>query len=427
MVSVHTSPLEQPGTGDAGGMNVYVAEVSKQLAASGVEVEVFTRATSGSQPPAVTMVPGVTIRHVIAGPFEGLGKDELPGQLCAFAAGVMRTAAAHPEGWYDVLHSHYWLSGQVGWLAADRWGVPLVHSMHTMARVKNSHLPGGDTPEPPGREIGEAQVVEAADRLVANTDLEARELVQLYAADPAKVRVVNPGVDLEVFSPVDAARSAEIRAGIGLRPRDRVLLFVGRIQPLKAPDVVLRVAAELLRRRPDWRDDLVVAVLGGPSGSGLARAGQLAQLAGELGIAHRVRFVPPVARPELADWYRAADLVLVPSHSESFGLVALEAEACGTPVVAAAVGGLPIAVGDSGLLVSGHETQAWADVVEDLLLDPVRRRMLSDKAVRHATGFGWSATTARLVEVYAEARRTRTSTRIDAPQTLADVSTALVP
>ncbi len=210
MVSVHTSPLEQPGTGDAGGMNVYVAEVATQLAARGVEVDIFTRATTGSVPPIVEMVPGVSVRHITAGPYEGLGKADLPGQLCAFAAGVMRAAAARPEGWYDVLHSHYWLSGQVGWLAADRWGVPLVHTMHTMARVKNLHLPSDDSPEPPGREIGEAQVVEAADRLVANTDGEAAELVELYDADPGKIRVVTPGVDLATFTPGDrgAARSA---------------------------------------------------------------------------------------------------------------------------------------------------------------------------------------------------------------------------
>jgi D-inositol-3-phosphate glycosyltransferase len=201
MVSVHTSPLEQPGTGDAGGMNVYVAEVAKELAARGVEVDIFTRATTGTIPPVAELVPGVSVRHITAGPYEGLSKQDLPGQLCAFAAGVMRAAAARPEGWYDVLHSHYWLSGQVGWLAADRWGVPLVHTMHTMARVKNLHLPSDDTPEPPGREIGEAQVVEAADRLVANTEGEAADLVELYDADPAKVRVVTPGVDLATFTP----------------------------------------------------------------------------------------------------------------------------------------------------------------------------------------------------------------------------------
>ena len=293
MVSVHTSPLEQPGTGDAGGMNVYVAEVAKELAARGVEVDIFTRATTGTIPPFVELVPGVSVRHITAGPYEGLGKADLPGQLCAFAAGVMRAAAARPEGWYDVLHSHYWLSGQVGWLAADRWGVPLVHTMHTMARVKNQHLPTDDSPEPPGREIGEAQVVEAADRLVANTEGEAADLVELYDADPTKVRVVTPGVDLATFTPRDPHTARE---ALGL-PRDgRVLLFVGRIQPLKRPDVLLRVGAELLRRHPDWRDDLVLAVLGGPSGSGLARPGELEALAEQLGVADQARFVPPVSQ-----------------------------------------------------------------------------------------------------------------------------------
>ncbi len=280
MVSVHTSPLEQPGTGDAGGMNVYVAEVAKQLAARGVEVDIFTRATTGSVPPFVELVPGVSVRHITAGPYEGLSKADLPGQLCAFAAGVMRAAAARPEGWYDVLHSHYWLSGQVGWLAADRWGVPLVHTMHTMARVKNLYLPTDDSPEPPGREIGEAQVVEAADRLVANTEGEAAELVELYDADPGKVRVVTPGVDLATFTPGDPTAA---RAELGLPARARVLLFVGRIQPLKRPDLLLRVGAELLRRHPDWRDDLVLAVLGGPSGSGLTRPGELEALAAAAG------------------------------------------------------------------------------------------------------------------------------------------------
>ena len=179
MLSVHTSPLEQPGTGDAGGMNVYIAEVARCLARRGREVEIFTRATTGGLPPTVELAPGVTVNHILAGPYEGLSKNDLPGQLCAFAAGVMRAGAARPEGWFDLVHSHYWLSGQVGWLAADRWQTPLVHTMHTMARVKNAALAEGDTPEPPGREIGEAQVVDAADRLTANTADEADQLVRL--------------------------------------------------------------------------------------------------------------------------------------------------------------------------------------------------------------------------------------------------------
>ncbi|HET8601308.1 MAG TPA: D-inositol-3-phosphate glycosyltransferase [Segeticoccus sp.] len=426
MLSVHTSPLDQPGTGDAGGMNVYVLETARRLAARGVEVDVFTRATTGALPEVVEAAPGVTVRHVVAGPFEGLSKQDLPGQLCAFAAGVMQVAATRPEGWYDLVHSHYWLSGQVGWLAADRWRVPLVHTMHTMARVKNASLATGDTPEPPGREIGEAQVVEAAARLVANTEDEARALTELYAADAAKVRVVPPGVDLDTFRPTSRAGARE---AVGLPADALVLLFVGRIQPLKAPDVLLRAAADLLHRRSELRDRLVVAVLGGPSGSGLADTGALQRLARRLGIAAQVRFLPPVPRAELAQWYRAADLACVPSYSESFGLVALEAQACGTPVVAAAVGGLPTAVGDAGVLVDGHDSGRWATVLGDLLGDEVRRRRLGERAVAHAAEFSWDATTDCLLEVYAEAsgRSAARTSRIDDAQAISGVPSAVVP
>jgi D-inositol-3-phosphate glycosyltransferase len=431
MLSVHTSPLDQPGTGDAGGLNVYVAEVSKRLARRGIEVEIFTRMTDGGLPVQSELAPGVQVRNIIAGPFEGLRKEDLPGQLCAFAQGVMRAEAARPEGWYDLVHSHYWLSGQVGWLAADRWQVPLVHTMHTMARVKNSLLAEGDSPEPPGREIGEAQVVEAADRLVANTQGEAGELIDLYDADPGKVRVVPPGVDLELFTPGDVAAA---RAQVGL-PRDaQVLLFVGRIQPLKAPDVLLKAAADLLARRPELRQRLVVAVLGGPSGSGLGNPRALQELAGQLGIDAQVRFVPPVDRATLAQWYRAADLVAVPSHSESFGLVAVEAQACGTPVVAAAVGGLPFAIGDAGLLIDGHETADWSAGLEGLLDDPGRRDLLSRKAVEHASQFSWERTTDRLLEVYTEstlakanAKTSSTASPIDDARELIGVPAAVIP
>ena len=372
MLSVHTSPLEQPGTGDAGGLNVYVVEVSKRLARRGIEVEIFTRMTGGSQPLQSEMAPGVNVRNVVAGPFEGLGKGDLPGQLCAFAQGVMRAEAARPEGWYDLVHSHYWLSGQVGWLAADRWRVPLVHTMHTMARVKNSRLAEGDVPEPPGREIGEAQVVEAADRLVANTPGEAGELIALYGADPGRVRVVSPGVDLDLFTVGDVPAA---RARLGL-PQDAHVL--------------------LLRHR------LVVAVVGGPSGSGLGKPRALQELAHQLGIHTQVRFVPPVDRANLALWYRAADLVAIPSYNESFGLVAVEAQASGTPVIAAAVGGLPYAIGDGGVLIDGHGTAEWSAGLEALIDDPGRRELLGRKAVEHASHFSWEGTTDRLLEVYTE-------------------------
>jgi D-inositol-3-phosphate glycosyltransferase len=406
MLSVHTSPLDQPGTGDAGGMNVYVVELSRRLAALGVEVDVITRATSSDVPPVVELAPGVTVRHVTAGPFEGLAKEDLPAQLCAFTSGVMRIEAVREPGWYDLVHSHYWLSGQVGWLAAERWDVPLVHSMHTMAKVKNLTLADGDAPEPLAREIGEAQVVEAADRLVANTVEEAHQLVELYDADPDRVVTVPPGVDLDLFRPGD---SSAARRRLGLPPEASVLLFVGRIQPLKAPDVLVRAVAELLARRPSLRNRLVVAVVGGPSGSGLAQPDSLKALARQLGVDDVLCLQPPVPQRELPDWYRSADLTVVPSYSESFGLVAIESQACGTPVVAAAVGGLRTAVDDgvSGVLVDGHDPARWADVLAGLLEDDGHRRALSAGTVAQATRFGWPATATGMLDVYEAVLRER--------------------
>ena len=235
VVSLHTSPLDQPGTGDAGGMNVYILETSKRLAAAGVEVEIFTRAVSSHLPPTVEVDPGVTVTHLRAGPFEELRKEDLPAQMCAFSAGLLRTEAGRPEGWFDLIHSHYWLSGQVGWLASERWDVPLVHSMHTMAKVKNLELADGDRAEPLVRIIGEDQVVENSSRLIANTGEEARQFIDLYGADPTAVDVVHPGVDLQTFIPGDQSAA---RDALGLARDAHVLLFVGRIQPLKSPDVL---------------------------------------------------------------------------------------------------------------------------------------------------------------------------------------------
>jgi D-inositol-3-phosphate glycosyltransferase len=400
MLSVHTSPLDQPGTGDAGGMNVYILELARRLAARDVEVEVFTRATSSDQPPVMEAQPGVLVRHVPAGPYEGLCKADLPAQLCTFVREVLRTEAEHAPGRYDLVHSHYWLSGQVGAVASDRWGVPLVHTMHTMGRVKNAALAAGDSPEPLSRLIGEEQVVEAADRLIANTSAEAAQLVEEYDADPARVDVVHPGVDLDVFVP----GRARARQRLGLPADAHVLLFAGRIQPLKAPDVLLHAAA-VLARDPSLRDRLVVAVVGGPSGSGMADPHALVALADDLGISDIVRFVPPVSQRDLAQWYAAASVVCVPSYSESFGLVALEAAACGTPVVAAAVGGLQTAVrhGRTGLLVDGHDPDRWARELEGLLATPARLHTMGERAVRHAAGFSWQHTAAATLDVYVRA------------------------
>jgi D-inositol-3-phosphate glycosyltransferase len=387
-------------------MNVYVVETARRLAEANVEVEIFTRARSSAVPPTVELTPGVTVRHVTAGPFEGLLKQDLPGQLCAVTAGVLRAEASRPEGWFDLVHSHYWLSGQVGWLASERWNVPLIHSMHTMAKVKNRDLADGDTPDPEMRVIGEEQVVAASDRLIANTIDEAHELIELYGAAPDRVDVVHPGVDLDRFTPGDRQAA---RARHGVAPDAVVLLFVGRIQPLKAPDVLVRAAAELLARDPALRQRLQVVICGGPSGTGLAQPTALIDLARTLGIADLIRFEPPSHRDALADWYRAADVTVVPSYSESFGLVAVESQACGTPVVAASVGGLRTAVDDevSGLLVDGHDPRDFATAIARVITQPALRAELVTGARMHAAAFGWSATTAGILSSYSAALANR--------------------
>nr|WP_241266060.1 D-inositol-3-phosphate glycosyltransferase [Streptomyces boncukensis] len=407
MFSVHTSPLHQPGTGDAGGMNVYIVELARQLAAQGTEVEVFTRATTGALAPAVELEPGVLVRHIDAGPYEGLAKEDLPAQLCAFTHGVMQVWAGHRPGYYDLVHSHYWLSGHVGWLAAQRWGVPLVHAMHTMAKVKNAALADGDTPEPAARVIGETQIVRAADRLIANTEDEAGELARHYGAHGGRTAIVHPGVNLERFRPADGRAAARARLGL---PQDALVpLFAGRIQPLKAPDVLLRAVALLVDENPALRSRLLVPVVGGPSGSGLAKPEGLQKLAARLGIADLVRFRPPVGQEQLADWYRAASVLVMPSYSESFGLVAAEAQACGTPVVAASVGGLPVVVrdGESGYLVAGHDPADYARALRRFAADDTLAARLGEAAARHAQGFGWAAAAAATAEVYTDALHER--------------------
>ena len=397
---VHTSPLDQAGIGDAGGMNVYVVETAKKMAQAGVSVDIFTRANHPDLPESVEIADGVTVKHLVAGPFEGLSKEELPSQLGALTSAFMNYQKQLPNDYYSLLHSHYWISGQLGWMVSERTGIPLIHTMHTTAKVKNLNLADNEKPEPQTRAIGEEQVVKASTGLIANTDAEAASLVSLYDACPDNVFVVAPGVDLQRFSPGIGKAAARVKLNIA--PDAIMLTFVGRIQPHKGPDVLLRAAAEMVTHSPHLRAKLAVVIMGGASGSGVNELEKLKVLAKFLKIEDVTHFVDPVSRQELPNWYRASDLVCVPSYSESFGLVALEAQACGTPVVATAIGGLRTAVSDgiSGSLVDGHDPKAWSAVISRLIAEPQRRLLLSMGAVEHASHFGWENTARKTLDVY---------------------------
>jgi D-inositol-3-phosphate glycosyltransferase len=404
---VHTSPLDQPGAGDAGGMNIYVVESAERMAAMGVSVDIFTRRHNPDLPDVVELSPGVRVRHLNIGASSAT-KEELPALIPNLSDAFSKVLETEK---YDVLHSHYWISGKVAMPVAKKFGIPLAHTMHTMARVKNMNLAEGERPEPMIRVQGETQVVAAADALIANTDAEAASLVSLYEACPDNVSVVSPGVDLYTFTVGNGRKAAREAAGL---PQDaHILAFVGRIQPHKGPEVLIRAVAEMLSHSPHLRPKLITIIMGGASGSGLGEVERLKDLVSWLNISDVVRFENPVPRAQIPQWYRAADLVCVPSYSESFGLVALEAQACGTPVVATAVGGLRTAVADgiSGVLVDGHDPRAWSSVLARLIQEPQRRVLLSMGAIEHASHFGWDATARGTLDIYDRIIATSASAR----------------
>ena len=398
MLMVHTCPLEQAGIGDAGGMNIYVAESAARMAAQGVEVDIFTRRDHLDLPEVVELSPGVNVHHLDAGHDLHWTKEQVPAHFNELTAEFKKALSSERN--YDLIHSHYWLSGKVAMPVAKELKLPLVHTMHTMARVKNLNLAEGERPEPMIRVQGETQIVAAANALTANTDAEAASLVSLYDACPDTVHVVTPGVDLYNFTP--GAGRAAARKVIGVAADTHVITFVGRIQPHKGPEVLIRAIAELVSHSPQLRPKLRVFIVGGASGVNGSEVERLKELANWLNIDDVISFLPPVPRTELPNWYRAADLVCVPSYSESFGLVALEAQACGTPVVATAVGGLRTAVADgiSGVLVDGHDPRAWSSVLARLLQEPQRRVLLSMGAIEHALHFGWDATARGTLDIY---------------------------
>ncbi len=406
VLSMHTSPLAQPGTGDGGGMNVYVRELSAALARTGVECDVYIRAWSSTLPATVRVEPGLRVHHVPAGPLAHLPKEALPGVVDEFTEGVLARMTAGPAGWGadrdehgpDAIHANYWLSGMAGHVLKHELGLPLVSTFHTLDRVRAEASPEDvGAAEPARRAEAEARVIGCSDAVLASCTVEARQISELYGGEPSRIEIVPPGVDHAFFSP---GHRPQARRALGL-PEDRpVLLFVGRIQPLKAARVAVETLARLERGR-----GAVLVVVGGPSGPrGDDELARLHALVAELGLGASVRFVPPQRHEMLSTYYRSADVCLVPSRSESFGLVALEAAACGTPVVASAVGGLRTLVdhGRTGFLVEGGDPTRFAGYVAHLLADTQMATEMAVNAAARARAYTWSGAAARLRSLYAE-------------------------
>lgn len=388
LVTVHTSPTDVPGTGDGGGLNVYVREVATRLAKRGVAVDIYTRRRSTTQPLIDMIDPGVTLHHLPVGPPTTLARQELTALLSEFTAAVGAHVVTNGT---TLVHSQYWLAGVVATELRSTLELPFVHTFHTLGVLKNATLAPADTPEPYERLVAEREICRHADRLLVLTCGEARLLHRAHAVTGARIDVVPAGVDNTRFSPSASRREA---------PRTRAprLLFVGRLQPLKGPDIAIRTLAELRRSVPD----ATLTVVGGVSGNGDGVTGpaELAALAKNLGVADAVTLVDAVPQEQLAAFYRDADVVLAPSRSETFGLVALEAQACGTPVVAAAVSGLQAVVGSAGTLVSGHDPRDHAAAAVALLRNPVLWRAASHAGIAAANRSTWDHTTTRLLRSY---------------------------
>jgi D-inositol-3-phosphate glycosyltransferase len=389
VISLHTSPLLQPGSGDSGGMNVYVREMVSSLAQAGVECTTYTRADRSGLPRQVLVEPNHRVVYVEAGPHH-LPKEALPEVLDTFTDEVLADIAA--TGGADVVHANYWLSGVVAHRIKHALDIPFVSTFHTLARVKAE---GGD-PEPGWRDRAEAELINCADAVCVSCVEEEQQFRRLYGSPQGRIEIVAPGVEHAFFAPGEQSGA---RAALGIDEHVPVILFVGRIQPLKGPDVAIRALAAL--GRPAAR----LLIVGGASGlEGDAEAERARQLVDELGLAAQVEFVAPQPHHILSTYYRAADVVIVPSRSESFGLVALEAAACGIPVVASAVGGLQSLVDDgrTGYLITERDPARFAAAIARILDDPLLAASMAVAAAARARRYTWSFAAARLRRLYAD-------------------------
>jgi D-inositol-3-phosphate glycosyltransferase len=399
VLSLHTSPLAQPGTGDGGGMNVYVRELTAALARSGASCDVFTRAWSPDLPAVVEVEPGLAVHHVPAGPLAPLAKEALPGVVDEFTQGVLERMTASGESFSSV-HANYWLSGLSGHVIKHELNLPLVCTFHTLDRVKAESMPEEVEADMPHRRAeAEASIIDCSDAVLASCSVEADQIASLYGADPSRIRIVPLGVDHAFFGP---GHRPQARRALGLPLDGRLLLFVGRIQPLKCADAAIGALAELSARS---NETYRLVVVGGPSGPHGEKSLQgLVDLADGSGVRDRVHFVAPQPHELLSSYYRAADVCLVPSRSESFGLVALEAAACGTPVVASAVGGLTTLVdhGRTGYLVEDPTPEGYASAVERIFEEPLLAERLSTASVLRARRYTWRAAASALLNLHDE-------------------------
>jgi D-inositol-3-phosphate glycosyltransferase len=399
VLSLHTSPLAQPGTGDGGGMNVYVRELTTALARSGASCDVFTRAWSPDLPAVVQMEPGLRVHHVPAGPLTELPKEALPAVVDQFTQGVLDRMAASEDP-FTTVHANYWLSGLSGHVIKHELNLPLVCTFHTLDRVKAESMPEEVEADMPHRRAeAEASIIDCSDAVLASCSVEAEQIASLYGADPGRIRIVPLGVDHAFFGP---GHRPQARRALGLPMEGRLLLFVGRIQPLKCADAAVETLAALHRA---GGEPYHLVIVGGPSGPHGEKSFQsLVDLADAHGVADRVHFVAPQPHELLSSYYRAADVCLVPSRSESFGLVALEAAACGTPVVASAVGGLTTLVdhGRTGFLVEDPTPDRYAAAVRRVFDQPLVAERLSTASVLRARHYTWRAAAGALADLHDE-------------------------
>lgn len=405
MLSVHTCPLAALGGKETGGMNVYVRDLTRALGRLGVAVDVFTR----SQDPCVVRVshelgPFCRVIHVPAGPERPYDKYKVYDHLPQFVAGVEAYAQLRGHH-YDLIHSHYWLSGAVAQVLAPRWGVPVIHMFHTLGYLKNQVAQRPEEMENPLRLRVERDVVAFADRLVAASPLEREQLVAGYGADPDKIVVIPCGVDLEHFRP---RPQEEARQKLNLPLDQKLVLFVGRIEPLKGIDTLIRAMKQVADRLPNGQRGLSLAIIGGDAGEdpvGLtAEMRRLRALREELGLGEMVTFLGSRSQEILPLYYAAADVVVMPSHYESFGMVALEAMACGTPVIASRVGGLQFTVRDgiTGFHFPARDVDALADRLTQILTDKALRERLGRQASAVAQSYGWDAVANQILRLYDE-------------------------